>query len=57
MNGQNETFVPQSSYELTELVECGYGKLFGPNNAKLPVKNMLMLDCISMINTSRLVVL
>ena len=24
MIGQNETFVPQSSYELTELVECGY---------------------------------
>ena len=50
MTVQNNTFVPQNSYELSELVECGYGKLFGPDNAKLPVKNMLMLDRISSIN-------
>ena len=52
MTVQNNTFVPQNSYKLSELVECGYGKLFGPNNAKLPVKNMLMLDRISNIDSS-----
>tara|TARA_Y100000588_G_scaffold283196_1_gene300669 strand:- start:152 stop:688 length:537 start_codon:yes stop_codon:yes gene_type:complete len=49
MNVMNENFIPQSSYELTELVDCGYGKLFGPGNAKLPINNMLMLDRISLI--------
>ena len=52
MNGQNTTFIPKNSYELSELVECGYGNLFGPRNAKLPVKNMLMLDRISTIEST-----
>ena len=52
MNGQNTTFIPKNSYELSELVECGYGNLFGPRNAKLPVKNMLMLDRISTIESA-----
>ena len=52
MNGQNTSFVPKNSYELPELVECGYGNLFGPRNAKLPVKNMLMLDRISTIEST-----
>lgn len=47
----NNSFVPQSSYTLEELVECGNGKLFGPGNAKLPVDNMLMLDRIVEINS------
>jgi len=46
---RNDSFIPQNSYELPELVDCGYGKLFGPNNGKLPVKNMLMLDRITNI--------
>ncbi|NKB33532.1 MAG: 3-hydroxyacyl-[acyl-carrier-protein] dehydratase FabA [Pseudomonadales bacterium] len=50
MKERNESFIPKSSYELPELVECGYGKLFGPGNAKLPVDNMLMLDRITNIN-------
>ena len=50
MKERNENFIPQSSYELPELVDCGYGKLFGPGNAKLPVNNMLMLDRITEIN-------
>ena len=49
MKPRNDSFVPKSSYELPELVECGYGKLFGPENAKLPVENMLMLDRITEI--------
>ena len=52
MNGQNTSFIPKNSYELPELVECGYGNLFGPRNAKLPVKNMLMLDRISTIEST-----
>lgn len=51
MNQRNDSFVPQSSYSLEELVECGYGRLFGPTNAKLPVGNMLMLDRITDINS------
>ena len=50
MKERNDDFIPQNSYELTELVDCGYGKLFGPGNAKLPVNNMLMLDRIAEIN-------
>ena len=50
MKERNDGFIPQDSYELTELVDCGYGKLFGPGNAKLPVNNMLMLDRIAEIN-------
>lgn len=32
-------------------MDCGYGRLFGPGNAKLPVGNMLMLDRIININS------
>jgi 3-hydroxyacyl-[acyl-carrier protein] dehydratase/trans-2-decenoyl-[acyl-carrier protein] isomerase len=48
---KNEFFTPKSSYTLPELVECGYGRLFGPGNAKLPIDNMLMLDRITEINS------
>ncbi len=50
MKARNENFVPQSSYEMEQLVECGYGRLFGPGNAKLPVNEMLMLDRITHIS-------
>ena len=49
MPASNDFFTPKSSYDLNELVECGYGRLFGPGNAKLPVNNMLMLDRITEI--------
>ena len=49
MPASNDFFTPKSSYNLDELVECGYGRLFGPGNAKLPVNNMLMLDRITEI--------
>jgi len=42
----------KSRYELDELVECGYGHLFGPGNAQLPVENMLMLNRIEHISDS-----
>ena len=44
-------FVPKNSYQLEELIDCGYGRLFGPGNAKLPIDNMLMLDRIKEINS------
>ena len=40
----------QSSYSYKELIDCGNGKLFGPDNAKLPLPPMLMFDRISEIN-------
>ena len=49
MPASDDFFTPKSSYDLNELVECGYGRLFGPGNAKLPVNNMLMLDRITEI--------
>ena len=40
----------KSSYSYEELISCGNGKLFGPDNAKLPLPPMLMFDRISEIN-------
>ena len=40
----------KSSYNYEELIECGNGKLFGPENAKLPLPPMLMFDRISEIS-------
>lgn len=41
----------QSSYSKEELIDCGYGRLFGEGNARLPVNQMLMLDRITTINS------
>ena len=46
MNGH----IRKSSYTRDELLDCGYGRMFGPGNARLPVGNMLMLDRIIEIN-------
>ena len=35
MKPRNENFVPKSSYELPELIECGYGKLFWPSECQI----------------------
>jgi 3-hydroxyacyl-[acyl-carrier protein] dehydratase / trans-2-decenoyl-[acyl-carrier protein] isomerase len=35
-----------ASYTYDELIACGEGKLFGPENAQLPLPNMLMMDRI-----------
>lgn len=51
MTDTEHSFVPKNSYALEELVDCGYGRLFGPGNAKLPIDNMLMLDRIVTINS------
>ena len=46
MNGH----IRKSSYNRDELLDCGYGRMFGPGNARLPVGNMLMIDRIIEIN-------
>jgi len=38
------------SFEREELLKCGYGEMFGPGNAQLPIDKMLMLDRIIEIN-------
>lgn len=45
----NARFTQKSSYERDELLDCGYGRMFGPGNARLPVGNMLMMDRITKI--------
>ena len=45
-----ETMERQNSYTLDELIDCGQGRLFGPNNAKLPSPPMLMTDRIPLIS-------
>ena len=36
----------KNSYTQEELIICGHGKMFGENNAQLPLKPMLMFDRI-----------
>ncbi len=38
------------SFTRDELLDCGHGKLFGPDNARLPLPNMLMFDRITRIS-------
>jgi 3-hydroxyacyl-[acyl-carrier protein] dehydratase/trans-2-decenoyl-[acyl-carrier protein] isomerase len=40
----------KSSYNREQLLECGYGRLFGPGNPQLPTPNMLMFDRITHIS-------
>lgn len=42
----------QSSFTREELLQCGYGEMFGEGNARLPVGNMLMMDRVTHINDS-----
>ena len=39
-----------NSFTKKELIECGYGELFGKGNPQLPIENMLMFDRIIQIN-------
>ncbi len=40
----------QNQYSYEELLKCGHGELFGPDNARLPLPPMLMFDRIVQIN-------
>ena len=46
------SFIPASSYSREEILKCSRGELFGPDNARLPAPNMLMVDRITEINNS-----
>lgn len=39
----------KTQYEYDELIQCGYGRLFEPGHARLPLPNMLMFDRITRI--------
>lgn len=39
-----------SSLNKEQLIDCGYGRMFGEGNAQLPVGNMLMMDRINHIS-------
>lgn len=39
----------QESFSREELLQCANGDMFGPNNARLPSPNMLMMDRITKI--------
>ena len=45
-----ETDIKKSSYTRDDLLACAHGELFGPNNARLPLPNMLMMDRITHIS-------
>ena len=42
----DRSLVDKHSFTRDELLECGYGKMFGPGRAHLPIDEMLMVDRI-----------
>ena len=48
----NKVFKPKDSYSKKDLVDCGFGQLFGEGNGRLPVNPMLMFDQITKINNT-----
>ena len=40
----------QHAYSKEDLVACGEGRLFGPGNAQLPLREMLMMERITLIS-------
>jgi len=44
---ENADIRKQTSFTRDELLRCGHGDVFGRENAKLPLPNMLMLDRIT----------
>jgi 3-hydroxyacyl-[acyl-carrier protein] dehydratase/trans-2-decenoyl-[acyl-carrier protein] isomerase len=42
----------EEAFDRAQLLQCGYGEMFGPGNAQLPTPNMLMLDRILRITDS-----
>ena len=41
----------KNAYTREDLLACAHGELFGPNNARLPLPNMLMMDRITHISS------
>lgn len=52
MSDISQDFKNKNAFNKEDLIDCGYGKLFGPGNARLPVDKMLMLDRITQINAT-----
>ena len=48
----NKVFKPKDLYSKEDLVDCGFGQLFGEGNGRLPVDPMLMFDRITKINNT-----
>lgn len=40
----------RNSFSREDLIACGHGELFGPDNARLPLPNMLMMDRITLLS-------
>lgn len=43
----DRSLVDKHSFSKEDLLECGYGRLFGPGRAHLPIGEMLMVDRIT----------
>jgi len=43
--------IKKNAYDRSELIACGHGELFGPDNARLPLPSMLMMDRIELITS------
>ena len=48
-NDMTRDFSTQNAFDREALISCGHGNLFGDNNARLPLPNMLMFDRITSI--------
>lgn len=46
---RRHTMNRQHAYSKDDLIACGEGRLFGPGNAQLPLREMLMMDRITTI--------
>ena len=47
-----QSFSEKNSFNQDELIQCGHGQLFGPDNAQLPTDNMLMFNRITHISNT-----
>lgn len=50
MTADSKRMTSKNSYSHEELIDCGHGRLFGPDNARLPVEQMLMFNRITHIS-------
>jgi len=46
----DRSLIDKHSFSREDLIDCGYGRLFGPGRAHLPIDEMLMIDRITHID-------
>lgn len=46
----DRSLIDKHAFSRQDLLDCGYGRLFGPGRAHLPIDEMLMVDRITEIN-------